>query len=71
MFIDTTIRSKGHLTVRATARGSYGETSHRQFGPAYRHVDAALKCVERLIAQGMRGVEMYNLNTHHVDYFGK
>ena len=70
MFIDTTIRSKGHLMVLADARGSYGERMHRQFGPAYRTVDAALKQVARLHAAGMRGIEMYNLNMRTTHYFG-
>ena len=69
MYIDTTIRSKGHIVVKATTLGSYGEAAHRQFGPSYKTVDSALKQVQKLHDAGMKGIEMYNQNTKAVHYF--
>jgi len=68
MYIDTSVRSRGHFTVMATTMGSYGELAHRQFGPAYKTIDAALKKARLLHAKGMRMVELRNLNTNERHY---
>jgi hypothetical protein len=65
MFIDTTVKSRGHITVKATTLGSYGEAVHRQFGPAYRSTAAAVRQADRLFRKGMRDIELHNINTHH------
>jgi len=65
MFIDTTISSKGCISVTAVTMGSYGEKIKRQFGPMYKSTQAALRKAKELADKGMKDVELYNVNSKH------
>lgn len=69
MFIDISIKSRGCINVTATTMGSYGETAVRQFGPSYKSTEAALRKAEQLKQQGMKDIELYNVNTKHRYHF--
>jgi len=71
MFIDTSGHSKGHITVKTVARGSYGETMFRQYGPAYKTADAAIRMVRKLQARGHIDIEVYDQTKQKRYYVGK